>query len=63
LFLSRWTLAEINGFMFFQTKSDPTILFQNTIQIEDDPNASKAVPKQKSYLLDRKKTTIPNSKQ
>jgi len=49
--------------MFFQTKSDPTILFQNTIQIEDDPNASKAVPKQKSYLLDRKKTTIPNSKQ
>jgi len=49
--------------MFFQTKSDPTILFQNTIQFEDDPNASKAVPKQKSYLPDRKKTTIPNSKQ
>jgi len=39
--------------MFFQTKSDPTILFQNTIQIEADPNASKAVPQQKSYLPGR----------
>jgi len=45
--------------MFFKTKSNPTILFQNTIQIEDDPNASKAVQKQKSYFCQTKKT-IPN---
>jgi len=45
--------------MFFQTESDPTILFQNTIQIDDDPNASKAVPKLKSYLPVPTKT-IPN---
>jgi len=38
--------------MFFQTKSDPTILFQNTIQIEDDPSALKEVPKQKYYSPD-----------
>jgi len=55
LFLSRWTLAEINGFKFFETKSDPTILFQNAIQVEDDRNASKAVPKLKSYLPDLRK--------
>jgi len=26
--------SEMNGFMFFKSKSDPTILFQNPIQIQ-----------------------------
>jgi len=49
------TVAEINEFMFFQTKSNPTISLQNTIQIEDDLNASKAVPKQKYYFYQTEK--------
>jgi len=36
--------------MFFQTKSDPTILFQNTIQTEGDPKASKDSDKAESLL-------------
>ena len=42
-------------YVFPKTKSNPTILFYNTIQIEDDPNASKAVPKQKSYFYQTEK--------
>jgi len=48
--------------MFFQTKSGPTILFQNTIQIEDDPNASKAVLKQQSYQTEQKKKQSQTSR-
>jgi len=44
--------------MFVQTKSNPTILFQNTIQIEDDPNATKAVPKQKSCFYQTDKNNL-----
>jgi len=39
----------------FPNQSNPTILFQNTIQTEDDPNASKAVSKQKSYFYQAEK--------
>jgi len=37
----RCFVEEANGFMFFKSKPDLTILFQNQIQIEDDLKASK----------------------
>jgi len=56
LFLSQWMPAEMNGFMFFKSKSDPTILFQNPVQIEDDCNASKNSAKAESLLVTKKQS-------
>ena len=44
-------LTEMDGFMFFQSKSYPTVLFQNPIQIEDDPNAPKDSSNAVSLLM------------
>jgi len=48
----------MNGFKFFKSKFDPTILLQNPIQIEDDLNASKDIAKRESLLMTKKKTIL-----
>jgi len=37
------SLVQMDGFMFFETKSDPRILFRNSIQIQKvgDPNPAQ----------------------
>jgi len=46
----------MDGFKFFKSKSDPTILFQNPVQIEDDLNASKDSAKAESLLMTKKQS-------
>jgi len=44
----------MNGITSFKSKSDPTILFQTPIQIEDDLNALEDSAKTESLLMIKK---------
>ena len=53
----RCFVEEANGFMFFKSKPDLTILFQNQIQIEDDLKASKDGAKPEHWLMTKSQTS------